>query len=67
MALFDRKKPLEPRRELRKKLYIQLMKKPHKLDEKTWKKTRNSINEKSLNLIKKQEGKPIISTLFCRG
>ena len=36
------------------------MKKPHKLDEKTKKKTMSLINKKPLNMIKKQGGKSII-------
>ena len=61
MALLIEKKPPKPGRKLKKKPYIQLVKKSPKLNKKIRKKTRESWSMKNLvNLIRKWGKKPII-------
>ena len=67
MVLLIRKKSLKLNKKPRRKLYIQSVKKPYKLDEKTRKKSRRSqLMKNPLNSIKKQEKKPIICCfVYC--
>ena len=61
MTLLIGKKLPKSNKKLKKKVYIQLIKRPSKLDEKIKKKTKRSLLMKNLlNLMRKQRRKPII-------
>lgn len=66
IALSIGKKTPKPSGELKKKTYVQLVKKVPKLIEKIKRKTGDLIDKKSSNSIKKRGEKPIICTVLCR-
>ena len=68
MILLIRKKQFILNGKLRRKPYIQLAKKPSKLNKKIRKKTmgETQLMKNLLNLMKNQGGKPIIYAMFCK-